>query len=276
VGPEHFVTLGIPLLRGRPFAPDDRAGSPRVTIINQTAARRFWPGQDPIGQRVWFGGGSSFDRPDSSAAIVGVVGDVPYGSLETTVPPSFYTPYRQFTYAFRTVMVRTTGDPLTIAPAVRRAVQTVDDLPIFEVRTLEDRLDDSLAPARFNATMLTAFAIVALSLAAGGVYAVVAHSVSLRVRDLAVRLALGARRTDVLGLVVRQGLTLGVLGVAAGAVAAVALGRFIRSLLFGVEPTNPGLLAAQIALLLGMTLLASLVPALRAARMEPAAILRAD
>jgi predicted permease len=276
VGPDHFVTLGIPLLGGRPFTPADRAGAARVTIINQTAARRFWPGENPLGQRVWFGGGSSFDRPDSAATIVGVVGDVPYGSLETAVPPSFYTPYSQFTYAFRTVMVRTAGDPLGLAPAIRQAVRGVDDLPIFEVRSLRDRLDDSLASTRFNAMSFTAFALVALLLAAGGVYAVVAQSVSLRLRELAVRFALGARAGDVVLLVVRHGLALGLVGVAIGTAAALALGRVIRGLLFGAQSASIGLFAAEIGLLLAVALGASLIPAFRAARVDPAAILRAD
>jgi len=126
VGPDHFRTLGVPIVRGRAFTSSDRAGRPRVAIINETAARRFWPGQDPIGQRVWFGGGSSFDRPDSSAEIVGIVGDVPYGSAAgLSILPSFYTPYLQFTYAERMVMVRTRGDPNRVASALRAAVASV-------------------------------------------------------------------------------------------------------------------------------------------------------
>ncbi len=276
VAPDHFKTLGIPLVRGRSFDPDDRAGRPRVAIINETAARRFWPAANPIGQRIWFGGGSSFDRPDSSAEIIGIVGDVPYGSLERGMLPSFYTPYRQFTYAFRTVMARVDGDPLMLVPSVRRAVRGVDDLPIFDARTLDDRLGDSAASTRFNAVSMGTFALVALLLAAGGVYAVIAHSVNQRTRELGIRFALGATRNDVLSLVVRQGVSVALVGIVVGAVASLALARLIRGLLFEVEAADPVVFAGQIAVLLAVALLASYLPARRAAGVDPARVLRAD
>jgi putative ABC transport system permease protein len=276
VGWDHFTTLGIPLLKGRAFSPQDRAGRGKVTIINETAARRFWPGEDPIGRRVWFGSGSAFAGPDSAAEIVNIVGDVPYGSLERGPPPSFYTPYRQFTYPFRTVLLKTAGDPEAYAQAVRRAVGTVDDLPIFDARPLTDLLADARAPTRFNATLMVAFAVLSVLLAAGGVYGVVAHSVSTRMRELGIRAALGATQGRLLRLVLGQGLGLAAVGVGLGVAAALSLGRLARALLFQVSETDPLILGTQAAVLLGVALLASYRPARRATRADPVAALRAD
>ena len=275
VGPEHFTTLGVPLLRGRAFTNDDRADRPKVAVINQTAARRFWPGASPLGQHIWFGSGT-VSSADSSAEIVGVVGDVPYGSLERGAVASVYTPYRQFTYASRTVLVKADGDPIALVPAVRRAVRQVEDLPIFAVRSMNDQLADAWAGTRFNAMFLGVFAGVALLLAVSGVYGVVSHSVSQRTRELGIRVALGASVGDVLGLVLRQGLALAGLGVVLGLVAALALRRVIRSMLFGVSPADPMLLLIQGLLLVGVALAASYVPARRAAGIDPVDALRAE
>jgi putative ABC transport system permease protein len=275
VGPEHFTTLGVPLLRGRAFTNDDRADRPKVAVINETAARRFWPGASPLGQHIWVGSGT-VSSPDSSAEIVGVVGDVPYGSLERGAVASVYTPYRQFTYASRTVLVKADGDPIALVPAVRRAVRQVEDLPIFAVRSMNDQLADAWAGTRFNAMFLGVFAGVALLLAVSGVYGVVSHSVSQRTRELGIRVALGASVGDVLGLVLRQGLALAGLGMVLGLVAALALGRVIRSMLFGVSPADPILLVIQGLLLVSVALAASYFPARRAAGVDPVDALRAE
>ncbi|PYP65374.1 MAG: hypothetical protein DMD26_11195 [Gemmatimonadetes bacterium] len=171
VAPGHFTALGVPLLRGRIFTADDRPGSRRVAIINRIAAERFFPNEDPIGKRVWFGGGSNFDRPDSAAEIVGIVGDVAYQSLdERPMQPDFYTPYPQFTYASRAVLVRTLGDPASLVPAIRGAVRRADpSLALYEVRTMEERLGDASAGRRFDTLLLSGFAVVALFLAAMGI-----------------------------------------------------------------------------------------------------------
>jgi predicted permease len=276
IAPDHFKTLGIPVIRGRPFQPSDRRGSPRVVIINETAARRFWPGVDPLGAQVWFGGGSTFSSPDSTGVIVGVVGDVPYGSLEREQVPSFYTPYRQFTYPFRTVMVKTAGDALSLVPSIRTAVRGVDDLPIFEVRTLIDQLGDSWARTRFTATLAAIFAAAALVLAAGGVYGLIAHSVNQRRRELGIRSALGAVPADLLRLVVGKGLVLASVGAVIGGVIAFGLGRVLRGLLYGVGAADPMVFLTQAAILIGTALLASYFPARRAARVDPVTALRAD
>ena len=278
VGPDHFRTLGIPLLRGRTFSTADRAGAPHVVIINQTAARKFWPGEDPIGRRVWFGGGSTFSSPDSSAEIVGVVGDVPYGSIENAESQaSFYTPYLQFTYAFRTVMARTSGDPLATVPGVRAALAAAEPgLPMFDVRTMTDALNATWARARFNTGLLSAFAVLALGLAALGIYGVIAHSVRERSREIGIRMAIGGAPATIAWMVVREGMAIAGAGLAAGILGALALNRFVASLLYGVTPTDPMVYAALVLLLGTVSLVALLGPVRRATRVDPSITLRAE
>ena len=278
VGPDHFRTLGIPVLQGRGFTPADRAGAPHVTVINRTAARRFWPGENPVGRRVWFGGGSTFSSPDSSAEIVGVVGDVPYGSIESAEgQASFYTPYLQFSYAFRTVMARTRSDPLALVAGVRAAVSAAEPgLPIFDVRTMEDALSGTWARARFNAGLLSAFAILALGLAALGIYGVIAHSVSERSREIGIRIAVGGGPAAIAWMVVREGLAIAGTGLAAGLLGALALSRLLASLLYGIKPTDPAVYAALLCALGAVALLALIVPARRATRVDPLVSLRAE
>ncbi|HKW46306.1 MAG TPA: ABC transporter permease [Gemmatimonadaceae bacterium] len=271
VAPEHFATLGIPLLRGRIFTDDDRAGSRRVAIINRLAADRFFPNEDPIGKRVWFGGGSNFDRPDSAAEIVGIVGNVAYQSLdERPVQPDFYTSYRQFTYATRVVMVRSLGDPAALVPAMRRAVRRVNPgLALYEVRTMDGVIGDASAGRRFDTVLLSAFAVVAVALAAMGIYGVVAHSVAQRTREVGIRIALGATARDVIALVVREGMALPTIGLIIGVLASAAFTRVLRSALYGVSSTNPlvyGVLGLTLAC---VGILACYVPARRAARVDP-------
>ncbi|HEY7236930.1 MAG TPA: ADOP family duplicated permease, partial [Gemmatimonadaceae bacterium] len=249
VAPEHFATLGVPLLRGRIFTRQDRAGERHVAIINRLAAERFFPNEDPIGQRVWFGGGSNIIGPDSAAEIVGIVGDVAYQPLdERPMQPDFYTPYAQFTYASRAVMVRTLGDPAAAVPAIRRAVQRADPaLPLYEVRTMNEQLGDSTAGRRFDTMLLLAFAVVALLLAGMGIYAVVAHSVAQRTREVGIRVALGATGPDVVGLVVREGMTVPLIGLAVGVVLSLGLTRVLQASLYGVSATNPLVYAVLVA-----------------------------
>ena len=278
VGPDHFQTLGIPLLRGRAFTGADRAGAPHVTIINRTAAQRFWPGEDPLGRRVWFGGGSTFSSPDSSAEIVGVVGDVPYGLLEDEgSQASFYTPYLQFTYSFRTVIARTEGDPLLLAGALRAAVATEEPgLPIFDVRTMEDRRTESWGRARFNTGLLFAFAMLALGFAAVGLFGVIAHSVGARNREIGIRMAIGGTPAEIGWMVVREGLAVAGAGLVLGLLGAFALTRFLRTLLYDVPTTDPVVYLALLLLLGGVALLALIVPARRATRVDPLITLRAE
>jgi putative ABC transport system permease protein len=278
VAPDHFKTLGIPLVRGRAFTAADDAGRPHVAIISETAARRFWPGADPIGQRVWFGGGSSFDRPDSSAVIVGIVGDVTDEPLDGDVNRAiFYTPYKQFTYATRAVFVRTSADPASMTAAMRAAVKSVaPDLPLYDVQTMEARIGGSWARHRFDAGLFSVFGAVSLLLAAVGTFAVVSYAVTQRTREMGIRLALGARPENVLRLVVRQGLTFPVLGLAVGVAGALALTRLLRASLYEVGPTDLRVFGVTVAILLIVSVGACLVPAFRATRADPLEVLRAD
>jgi predicted permease len=278
VGPDHFTTLGIPLRRGRVFTSNDRAGQPRVAVISETAARRFWPDDDPIGQRVWFGGGSNFDSPDSSAEIVGIVGDVAYQPLDRDPnKASFYTPYFQFTYAWRVYFVRTAGDPMSVLGGVREAVKRLDpDLPLKEVRTLDEIIGASWTRQRFDAFFFGGFAGLALLLAASGIYAVVAYAVNRRRREMGIRLALGSKPGRVIALVMRQGMAFPALGLLAGAAGALALGRVMRGSLYGVAPADPLVFGLTIVVLLAVAAVACAIPARRATRVDPNDVLRAE
>jgi putative ABC transport system permease protein len=278
VGPEHFRVLGIPLVRGRVFEPTDRAGHPAVAVINETAARRFWPNGDPIGARIWFGGGSAWNEPDSSLEIVGVVGDVPYQEGDDRrLIPAVYTSYLQFTYATRTVMVRTRGDPASSIPGVRDAVKRVDpDLALYDLGLLTEQLGGSWSRQRFVSGVLAAFAALALLLAATGVFGVVSTLVSERTREIGIRIALGATPRDVGRLVIAQGMRLPVLGVGIGLVLALPAAGTLRGLVYGVSPHDPlvfGVVALALAL---VALLATAVPARRATRVDPRITMAAE
>lgn len=276
VGPHHFLTLRVPLISGRVFDAHDRAGSERVAIINETAARRFWPNENPLGARVWFGGGSNFDRPDSSAVIVGIVGDVAYQTPdEHPIQPDFYTPYTQFTYASRTVLVRTTGDPSAIVPLVREAVRRADaTLALFDVRTMEQRATESWARREYQTVLLGAFAVVALVLAATGIFAVVAHFVAERRREIGIRAALGARPIHLLAAVAASAAGPAVAGLAAGGGLAIVASRTLAAVLYDTPPLDPFVFGAVLSGLAIVIATATLLPAARALRIEPVDALR--
>jgi putative ABC transport system permease protein len=270
IAPNHFRVLGVPLLSGRTFNAADSAGRPRVAIISESAARRFWPDQNPLGQRVWFGS-SSFSTSDSSAEIVGIVGDVVHEPLDVTPNRhDFYTPYAQFTYASRMVMVRTTGDPMSLVRDIHRAVRSVDpDLPLVELAPLTALIGNSWARQRFDAVLFGVFASLALLLASLGVYAVVAYAVTQRSREMGIRLALGAQPSDILSLVLRQGMAWPLLGLLAGLIVSINASRLLQGVLYEVQPTDPAILLGTIVLLALVSLLACFVPARRAMRQDP-------
>jgi putative ABC transport system permease protein len=278
VAPGHFHTLGIRLLRGRSFTGADVASAPRVTVISEGAARRFWPNESPLGRRVWFGSGSGFTSPDSSAEIVGIVSDVVYAPLDREPnDASFYTPYMQFTYASRMVFLRTTRDPLALVPAVRSALQTIDpDLSMRDVQTLEQLVNGSWARHRFDAILFGGFGIMALLLAASGIFAVLAYAVGTRTREFGIRIALGARRRVVMGLVIREGMAFPIAGLLIGAAAALAGTRVLAASLYGISPTEPSVFLGTALLLLGVAVMACAIPAWRATRVDPIEALRAD
>jgi len=277
IAPDHFRVLGVPILRGRAFTAADRAGAPRVAIINQLAARRFWPNEDPIGKRVWFGGGSSFDRPDSSAEIVGIVGDVAYQSLdERPYQPDFYTPYAQFTYAARMVMVRTRGDPLAIVSDVRHALRRVEPtLTLFDVETMNDRIRESWARLTQQTRLLSAFAVLALVLAAAGIFGVIAQVVGERRREIGVRAALGASSVALLRSVGRHGAGPATTGALLGIALSIAAGRVIAAAVHGVPAFDIGVAAIVVLTMFGVIVMAAGLAARRALAIEPSEAMRA-
>jgi putative ABC transport system permease protein len=278
VAPDHFRVMGIPLLRGRAFTASDVAGAPHVTVISATAARRFWPNEDPLGQRVWFGGGSSFNSPDSSATIVGIVADVVYDPLDQHPNrASFYTSYAQFTYASRMFFLRTAGEPLAVVPAARRAIASVDpDLSLRDVQPLADVVNASWARHRFDAILFGGFGVAALLLAGSGVFAVLAYTVAQRTREFGVRIALGARPGAVMGLVLKEGMVFPVLGSLVGTLASAGAARLLRASLYQVSPVDPGVYLQTALLLVAVAAGACLVPAWRATRADPMEVLRAE
>ena len=278
VGPDHFRTLGIPVTRGRPFTSADRDGRAAVAIVNETAARQFWPNGNPIGAQLWFGGGSLWNSPDSTVEIVGVVGDVAYQEGDTRrVRPAVYTPYLQFTYATRTVMVRIMGDPAAVLPAIRTAVRQTDgDLALYDFGMLTDQLGDAWAKQRFTSSLLATFALLALILAATGVFGVVASLVGERTREIGIRVALGATSSDVLRLVVRQGMRLPAIGLVVGGALAIPASQALRGLLYGVSPSDPRVVVLVAALLALVALIATLLPARRATRIDPRVAMQAE
>ena len=274
VGTDFFKAIGARLVRGRAFESQDGPGAPRVAVINEAAARRFFPGTDPIGRRftvatAYFAGGEEY------AEIVGIVGDVRYQAIAEPAIPDVYTPALQQTSPRGMFFLRTRGDPTAIVPAVRDAVGQIDrDLPIFDVRTMDDRFGVALSRMRFGTVLLGAFGAVALLLATLGIYGVMAYSVTARTRELGIRMALGARAADVLRMVMRQGLVLVLIGVAAGLAGAAALSRTLAALLYEVRPLDPVTFAGTAIVLVVAAGVACLLPARRATRVEPGIALR--
>lgn len=277
VAPDHFRTLGIPLLRGRGLTAADRANRPRVAVINETAARRFWPGENPIGKQVWFGSGGGFASPDSLTTVVGVVADVRYRAPGEPVAPDFYTSYRQFTWPATTVLVRAAGSPRSLVPALREAVAAVDpNLPVHDVRTLRERSAGALAAQRFATAALSMFAALGLLLAAVGVYGVMAYSVVQRRRETGIRLALGATGQQVVRKLVLHGGTLAAAGIVAGCLLSFLLSRSLSALVSGIGSPDPLTLAATASLLLLVALLSCYLPARTAARVDPVETLASE
>jgi putative ABC transport system permease protein len=267
VGPDHFRTLGVPILRGRGLTAADRAGAPLVAVVSETAARQLWPGEDAIGRRVWFGSGRGFDSPDTPTEIVGIAADVLYEG--DTPGPEFYTSYLQYTLPSTLVIVRTGGNPAALVSPLRDAVARVDPtLPVHDVRTLAERRSEALERERFATVALAAFASLGVLLVIVGIYGITAYSVAHRRREIAIRVALGARASSVVRLVVGNGAGLIAAGIATGAVASFWFMRILGSLV-GTAPGLPLALGAAVPLMLATALLASWLPARRAALIEP-------
>lgn len=277
VAPGHFRALGIPLLRGRAFTEEDDADAPRVTVVSRAAAERFWPGQDALGRLVYFGAPAGDPEAGAPFEVVGVAEDVIYWPPDGAPQPEFYTPYPQHSYAFTMVIVRASVPARSLVPQIREAVRRVDpDLPVHDVETLEERMGAALSARRFQAVALSLFAVVAVTLAAVGVYGSVTLGVQARMREFGVRLALGGRPPELVRMVLRQALRTAGIGVVAGIALALALTRALRPLLADVGPQDPGNAAAAGALLAAVALIATAVPARRAARVDPMRSIRAE
>jgi putative ABC transport system permease protein len=276
-GVNYFRTMGIPILKGRDFNDNDRHGSTPVIIITETFARQYFPNEDPIGKRVR-PGISSIDGEESMfREIVGVVGDVRNRALNTEPRVAYYVPQTQVPFSSTVRVVKTTPDPHSLIAAATKDVAAMDpDVPLFAVKTMDEYLSASVAAPRFNTTLLSIFAAVALVLTVVGLYGVMSYSVAQRTNEIGIRMALGAQGRDVVMMIVRQGSKLILLGLAIGLVGAFALTRLMASLLFGVKAKDPFTFAMVATLLALVALLACYLPAWRATKVDPMEALRCE
>jgi putative ABC transport system permease protein len=276
----YFSTMGIPLIKGRFIAPEDRAGSQAVVVISEGTAKKFWPGGNAIGQRVEVGG------TPGMATIVGIVGDVNDGPLGTVPLPHVYVPYLQVPDGLlvdkminfgrlMTLAVRTSTDPSAMTSALVAQVHSFDSqLAVANIRTMTQEVNSSVAGPKFDTFLLGLFAFLALFLAAIGIYGVLAYTTAQRTHEIGIRMALGAQRTDVMRVVLGQGARLAVFGVALGVLAAFGLTRLMASLLFGVSAIDPLTFVVVAIVLVGIGTLACYIPARRAVRVDPMVALR--
>jgi predicted permease len=275
VTPQFFATMGTAIVRGRGFLPTDDSSSGRVAVVSETMARIIWPGQDPLGKCMIVGSDAA-----PCSTVVGVARDARRESLTDDAPVlQYYVPLAQgqVTVGLRVLFVRTRGDPEAALEAVRRQVQSVSpDLPYPTVQYLARQIEAEIRPWKLGATLFGLFGVLALALAALGLYSVVAYSVAQRRHEMGVRVALGARGADVAGLVLRETLVVIGLGLGIGLAAAVAAGGLVEPMLFQVSARDPGVIAVVVGTLLLVAVCASLVPARRAARVSPAEVLKAE
>jgi putative ABC transport system permease protein len=273
VGPNYFATLGTPLLAGREFRESDSAKSPKVAVINETFARRFFAGRNPIGMRIAFGAGNGV-HPDIE--IVGVVKNSKHMDVRSEIRPFLYTPYAQSTDLGQlTFYVRTAADPLAMAATLRKTVETFDpSLPVFQLKALTEQVDEIVFSDRLLTFFSLCLALLAALLAAVGLYGVMAYVVARRTREIGIRMALGATQTNVSWLVLREVIRMSAAGLAAGLVAAYAIGRLIESQLFGVKASEPAVFLVAASVLASVALVAGWLPAHQAASVDPMIALR--
>jgi predicted permease len=270
VAPNYFATMGIPVVAGRGFTEQDDRRAPAVAIINEAAAKKFFPGENPVGRR--FG-----DSPEESGEveIVGVLRDVRYNSLREPPPPTLYVPHRQSNPEDLVFTVRTAGDPANVLSALRGAVSAADpNIPIVTIETQISTIERRFAQEKVLAQAYTLFGGIALFVAAIGLFGLMSYNVSRRTREIGIRMAMGAQRKEVLRLVLRESLLLVIAGIAIGIAAALGTGRFVASQLFGLEPTDPTTMMAVIVVMLVVSAAAGYLPARRAARVDPMVALR--
>ena len=275
VTPNFFDVMRMPVVRGRGITAEDRPGAMNVLVVNRAFAEKYFPHEEAVGQSIALDWGE--DTTGELRRVVGVVGDVRGSALADAPEPTVYAPMAQAPYSSLSIVVRTSGAPASLAAPVRAIVRDLDrEVPIFSVQTMEERVASSVGQQRFYSTLIGIFALVALALAAVGLYGVIAYSVSQRTHELGVRVALGATADRISRMVVREGVALTTLGAAAGVAASLAAGSVIGSLLFGVTAGDPITLGAVVAVLVCVAMLASWLPARRAARVDPLVAMRGD
>ncbi len=272
IGPDYFKALRIPIFKGRAFAETDRSGSPRVAIINETAARKFWPDEDPIGKQIRLGVGW---EEREFGEVIGVVGDVKYGKVEEVFEPEVYLPYLQPTEHASFVIARTVNEPSQIVAAVRQEILGLDkNVPVYNVMTMEERSAEATSRTRFSAIALGIFSGLALILSAVGIYGVMSYAASGKEKEIGIRMALGATRRNILSLVLRDAVVLTTVGLGLGLAGAYAATRALESQLYGVKPTDAATFAVVSLLLAAAALGASYIPARRATKADPMVALR--
>jgi len=261
--------MGIPLTKGRYFTEGDDDEAPRVAIINDAFARRYWPHEDPVDKRI------TLDFEREARKIVGVVGNVKHLGLDKQEPLQVYAPHSQTGGAAMYLVVRATSDPLNLAPSVRGAVQAADsDQPVYDIQTMEQRLSDAVSPRRFNMLLLAIFAAIALVLAGGGTYGVMSYYVTQQTHDIGIRMAMGAGRVEVLTFVVGKGIVVLLCALAVGVAATFVFSRVMSGLLFGLSSVDLASILGASLLLTAVGLLAFYVPARRASKVDPVVALR--
>jgi putative ABC transport system permease protein len=264
--------MGIRFLNGRDFSHLDSADSTRVAIIDANLANRYWKNENPIGRRIGFSNSTGNIR---WREVVGVVGHVKNAGLEEEGVEQIYFPHAQIPEPMMTVVIHTSDNPVPLLSAIRNRVKTLDpNLPVYQIKTMEQILSGSIAQPRFNMLLLILFAATALALAAIGIYGVLSYSVTQRRKEIGIRMALGARPKNVLFMILRQTMMISVLGMLTGIMASLLLSRFLRSLLFRIQPVDPALYVCTAALAIVVAFLASSIPAKRAAALDPLRILR--
>jgi len=276
VNSAYFATLEIPILRGRGLTEADNETAPRVIVINEAMARRYWPNEDPVGKRMAIGESS---RDTSWRTIVGVIGNVRHASLTEEPVPCAFIDYRQDVESWSRMafVMKTKTDPTSLTSAVRSSLVAIDpQQPVYGIEPLEKLVEGSVAPRRFVMSLIGSLAFVALVLALVGIYSVISFSVNERTREIGIRMALGAKRGDVLRMVLGQGMRVSAIGIVAGLGIAFAVTRLLRTLLFEVSTTDPKTFGLVVALLTLVALLACYLPARRATKVDPLAALRSE